>query len=91
MSHNTNGAYNFRPYSSQLTLQLNLRPEELGLIKSIAKHIQYSKMADANNEAQAQILDTEITSVCEKLQTIHKREKEISSATTDIDIVEKGI
>ena len=48
-------------------------------------------MADANNEAQAQILDTEITSVCEKLQTIHKREKEISSATTDIDIVEKGI
>ena len=48
-------------------------------------------MAEVNIEAQEQILDTEITNVCEKLQTLNKREKEISSATTDIDIVEKDV
>ena len=48
-------------------------------------------MADPNNEDQAQSLDNDITKVCEKIQTLNKREKEISSATSEIDIVEKDI
>ena len=37
-----------------------------------------SKMVKANNEVQEQILDNVITNVSEKLQTLNKREKDIS-------------
>ena len=37
------------------------------------------------------MLDAEIASVCEKLATLNKREKDITAATSDIDVVEKDI